>query len=409
MNFFYEKQARCFFLSITVFCILTLAICIFFCLNQTQLTKKMLLEHDRSVASSLLERDVAPETIAAAMTGAVESQQGRDLLKKIGLTEKTATRFFPAITSFEKRTFGSMVSGTLILLALLLGTTLFFLVKRERTYQQGVQIVGQYMKGDYAPHLPRTEEGTLFRLFAYTENLALALQAKNETENQVKEFLKNTISDISHQLKTPLAALNMYHEIIADEPNHPKTVAEFSQKTATALHRMEQLIQSLLKITRLDAGSIVFEKERILVSELVGRAISELTTRAEREHKAIVLRGDLEQTVFCDCDWTAQAIGNIVKNALDHTGENGRIVIKWEQSPAMVRVSLSDNGEGIAPEDLHHIFKRFYRSTNSLDQQGVGLGLSLAKTIIEGQGGLLTVQSSLGEGTVFTLSFLTDL
>ena len=409
MSFLYEKQARGFFISIAALGILALAVSLFFCINQTQLTKKMLLAHDRAVASSLTEQNVAEETIAAALTNDSENRQGRELLAKIGLTEKTATAFFPEITSFEKRTFAHVVTGVMVLLAMLLGITLFFLIKRERMYQEGTKVLAQYMKGDYSQHLPRTAEGTLFRLFAYTEDLALALQSKNETEHQIKEFLKNTISDISHQLKTPLAALNMYNEIIADEPEHPDTVAEFSKKTRTALRRMEQLIQSLLKITRLDAGSIVFDKQRIKVSELIGRSIAELTTRAEQEQKAIVLQGDLEQEVYCDCDWTTEAVGNIVKNALDHTEENGRIEIRWDQSPAMMRVLITDNGAGIASEDLHHIFKRFYRSQNSLDKQGVGLGLPLAKTIIEEQGGILSVQSAIGQGTVFTLSFLTDL
>lgn len=109
-------------------------------------------------------------------------------------------------------------------------------------------------------------------------------------------------------------------------------------------------------------------------------------------------------------EWTSEAIGNIVKNALDHTGSGGVIRITWEQTPAMVRISVTDNGDGIAPEDIYHIFKRFYRSKNikNMKTTGIGLGLPLAKSIVEGQGGVISVQSERHHGTTFTLSFLTE-
>lgn len=245
------------------------------------------------------------------------------------------------------------------------------------------------------------------RLFSSVDDLACALQAKGETEHRAKEFLKDTISDISHQLKTPLAALRMYHEIIEGEACNPAIVTEFSQKTENALGRMEGLIQSLLKITRLDAGGIDFEQKRIRLADLIRRAMAELWTRAELEQKKITLEGSLEESVVCDPEWTSEAVGNLIKNAIDHTSPGGNIVILWESFPAITRITVSDDGCGIAAEDIHHVFKRFYRSRHSLDRQGVGLGLPLAKAIVEGQGGVLTVRSVPDQGTAFTLSFLT--
>ena len=114
-----------------------------------------------------------------------------------------------------------------------------------------------------------------------------------------------------------------------------------------------------------------------------------------------------EQTIICDMDRTSEAIGNLVKNALDHTEAGGVIHITWKNTSTMSRILVSDNGSGIAPEDMHHIFKRFYRSKHSLNVPGIGLGLPLAKSIIEGQGGFISVQSVLHEGTTFSVSFLT--
>jgi signal transduction histidine kinase len=300
-----------------------------------------------------------------------------------------------------------MIGGLLSIL--LLSGILKFLCIREQLYLQAAEVINCFTEGDFSCHMPQMNEGTIYRLFASVEQLSMILQSKNETGNKTKEFLKNTISDISHQLKTPLAALTMYHEIISDEPDNIETVKEYSEKTGLALKRMEQLILSMLKITRLDAGSIVFEKERCSVSELVSLAINELTTRAASEGKEIIIDKSSEETFVCDKQWTSEAVGNIVKNALDHTRFGGQIHISWKKTPTMIRISISDNGTGILTEDLHHIFKRFYRSKRSLDTQGVGLGLSLTKSIVEGQGGMISVQSTLQEGTVFILSFLTEM
>ena len=268
-------------------------------------------------------------------------------------------------------------------------------------------IIDNYINNDYSCHLPQNSEGEIFRLFASIEQLATMLQSQNETEHKTKEFLKTTISDISHQLKTPLAALMMYQEIIETETENAETVKEFSQKIGAALKRMEQLILSMLKITRLDTGNILFVKQSCFIQELIENAINELTTRASHENKQIIMEGAPEQTIICDMDWTSEAIGNLVKNALDHTEAGGVIHITWKNTSTMSRILVSDNGSGIAPEDMHHIFKRFYRSKHSLNVSGIGLGLPLAKSIIEGQGGFISVQSVLHEGTTFSVSFLT--
>lgn len=150
--------------------------------------------------------------------------------------------------------------------------------------------------------------GEVFRLFDSVEQLAAVLRSQKETECRTKEFLKNTISDISHQLKTPLAALAMYQEIIEDEPDNTEIVKKFNGKIGAALKRMEQLISSMLKITRLDTGNINFEKTACLVKGVVENAVNELTTRAVHEKKQIIINGNPEQTVLCDMGWTSEAV-----------------------------------------------------------------------------------------------------
>lgn len=409
MNFLKEKRSRHFFIEIIIFSVVLLGFGALFCFRQAEAVKEMMLSHDGVIVSSLLKQNVSPDVIASAISNTQDDGQGENLLVQLGYTEKTAVHFLPAISAFKATALQCVLFGLLAFVAVLLALCCAFFAKRERLYHQASKRILAFSEGDFSKHLPCSNEGTLYQLFASIDNLASALQAKGETEYKAKEFLKNTISDISHQLKTPLSALSMYNEIISEEADNPETIIEFSQKTAAALERMEQLIQSLLKITRLDVGSIAFEKATYPVSEIVEKAIENLTTRAACENKQIIVNGLPDEQLTCDLQWTSEAVGNIVKNALDHTSSGGHICVSWQQSLAMVRIKIADDGAGIAPEDIHHIFKRFYRSKDSKDTQGVGLGLSLAKSIVEGQGGTLSVQSVLNRGTTFTLSFLTEL
>lgn len=406
MSFLHDKHIRWYCIFIVVLVLLLFLMGITVIDTQTAATKEMFLTHNNAIATSLLKEGISKEVIATVLMNTETDSTGSKLLAKIGLSNSMNIDNF--YVSAAKNTMFTTLFGMLFLwtLLLLLGT-MIFLYCRERLYRKSENIIKNYINGNYIVHLPQSNEGTIYQLLSSVDQLATMLKAKNDTEQKTKEFLKNTISDISHQLKTPLSALMMYQEIIENEPENSETVKEFSLKIGTALKRIEQLIQAMLKITRIDAGSISFEKSNYSISNILGHAISELTTRANNEKKEIVIDGDLEQMLYCDIEWTSEAIGNIIKNALDHTDAGGKINISWEQTPAMIKIFITDNGHGIFQEDIHHIFKRFYRSKNISDSQGIGLGLPLAKAIVEGQGGILSVQSERLQGTTFTLSFLT--
>lgn len=376
--------------------------------GQTEYIKEMFLQQDTMIASSLLAQGVSEETVAVAMINENISSDGERFLSKIGISKATKIKGLSDVSAIRKKTMLSMLAICVLLCVTLFVGALLFLKARERLYRNAEGILRAYIDGNYSVRLTQTSEGALCQMLAAADQLATMLQSKNDSDRKSRDFLKSTISDISHQLKTPLAALTMYQEIIRDESDTPVIVKEYAAKMGAALNRMEQLIQSMLKITRLDAGSIAFEKAYYTLANVITNATNDLTTRAEKENKKIQLEGDLSLQLFCDIDWTAEAIGNIVKNALDHTDVGGEIRISCEHTPAMLRICIADNGHGIAPEDMHHIFKRFYRSKKTLQTQGIGLGLPLAKAIVEGQGGLISVQSDYLQGTAFTLSFLTE-
>lgn len=280
--------------------------------------------------------------------------------------------------------------------------------EQDEILETAVALIRNFISGDREARIACDEEGELYRLFHEVNSLAAILNAKAENEGRSRKFLKNTISDISHQLKTPLAALNIYNGIMQTEAeaNDLPTIREFTGLSEKELDRIETLVQNLLKITKFDAGTIMIEKRPENVSDMMADIKKHFSFRAESEGKEIILSGSEELIFMCDRNWIMEAVGNIVKNALDHMESGDKIQIIWGQSASAVRITIKDNGCGIHPEDLHHIFKRFYRSRYSKDTQGIGLGLPLAKSVVEAHDGTIEVDSRLGEGTVFIISFL---
>lgn len=280
--------------------------------------------------------------------------------------------------------------------------------EQDRLLEDAVARIQEYIAGNPDARIECNEEGELYRLFHEINSLAAILNAKAVNEGQSRAFLQNTISDISHQLKTPLAALGIYNGIIQSEAQTDglATIQEFSDLSEQELDRIETLVQNLLKITKFDAGTIVMEKSVENIAEMMSDVKRHFDFRAGQEGKEIILTGGENLSFSCDRSWILEAVCNIVKNALDHTQSGDKIEIIWGQSASAVRITIKDNGSGICPEDLHHIFKRFYRSRYSQDTQGIGLGLPLAKSVVEAHNGTIEVDSRMGFGTVFYLNFL---
>ena len=355
MSLYQDRQIKGFLLFLTLFALLFVGTATVLTIYQVNDAEVLWLKHDEAVSSSLLEQGVPKEVVAVAFTNTDISDDGRSLLAAAGLGKQSESSMRPYFNQFQRSAFCTMLCTVLFFLFVLAIGIFIFFWKRKRLYQQADKILLNYINGDYSCHLPQNYEGAIYQVFSSIEQLATMLQSKNETERKAKEFLKDTISDISHQLKTPLAALTMYQEIIESEPENAETVKQFAAKMGISLKRMEQLILSMLKITRLDTGNIIFEKKSCRVSELIAHSVNDLTTRAKSESKQIQIDGDGEQQLICDMEWTGEAIGNIVKNALDHTQAGGIVRITWERTPAMFRIFISDNGNGIVPEDIYQM------------------------------------------------------
>lgn len=290
--------------------------------------------------------------------------------------------------------------------AVILTAMYLYFRDQSRLMDNAAEQIKKYISGNRNARIECNDEGGLYRLFHEVNSLVAILNAHTENERRSKTFMKDTISDISHQLKTPLAALNIYNGLIQTETEKTPEIKELADLSEQELDRIETLVTNLLKITKLDAGTVVLEKNTENVSDMMRDIEKHYAYRARHEKKTLSFCGGDSLELTCDRSWIIEAVGNIVKNALDHTNEGDTIQIRWQKFASIVQITVSDTGCGIHPEDMPHIFKRFYRSRFSKDTQGIGLGLPLAKAVIEAHSGTIEVNSELGVGTTFTINFL---
>ena len=370
-----------------------------------------LLLHDYGVAGHLLNNE--NELSISAFTSQLNEndiERGRVALASIGYDETVSMRFLPAVQTYRNQTMLSVFLLLVFLFGAIYLSLFLYLRRQHKAFSNAENTIRQFLDGNTTSRIECSQAGDWYSLFHAINEMATILSAHAENQRQTKEFLQDIISDVSHQIKTPLSALKMYHEIIESHKDDAATVSSFTEKSQREIKRMEDVIYTLLKLARLDAGIIQMEKTPENLSVLMQDVLERFETWAEREHKTITLSGKEDVVLSCDALWVSEAIGNIVKNALEHTENGGHIGVKWSQSPLMTQIEISDDGKGIHPEDLYNIFKRFYRSRFSSDVHGIGLGLPLAKSIVEAHGGTISVTSSLGAGTTFTLNFfnLTD-
>lgn len=292
------------------------------------------------------------------------------------------------------------IAGSLILVFIYL-----YLRDQSRMLEDAADRIRDYLSGNRDRRIACDEEGELYHLFHEVNSLAAVLNAHAENEARAKQFMKDTLSDISHQLKTPLAALNVCNGIIQEEAEDAETVREFAGRSERELDRIETLVRNLLKIARLDAETEALERRKEYVSEMMDYIEQYFSYRAGQEGKKLSFSGSSGAWLFCDRSWMTEALANLVKNGLDHTGRGDEIRVEWQESAKALWITVRDNGGGIRAEDLPHIFKRFYRSQNAADTQGTGLGLPLAKAVIEAAGGTIEADSEPGRGAVFTVYF----
>ena len=257
-------------------------------------------------------------------------------------------------------------------------------------------------KGIYDMNIDDNTEGELSILKNNLYKVITLLQSQNEYLKNDKLYLADSIADISHQLKTPLTSMMMMCELLENEEN-PDKRQEFVSVINNQLSKMKWLITNILKISKLDADATEFKRDEVSISKVLDDSLKPFALTAEL--KNIAIQNGANDFVFNgDENWTAEAVSNIVKNCLEHTNDGGKITIASDSTNLYNKLTISDNGCGIAEEDLPHIFERFYHGKNS-SKDSVGIGLALAKTVFEKEKASVTVESEQGRGSVFEIRF----
>jgi len=285
-----------------------------------------------------------------------------------------------------------------------IGTSLFFTWWRYREIRKLSIYLRKIAAGDFSLDVRDNFEGELSILKNEIYKVTQILSENGIQLHNEKRALTDAISDISHQLKTPLTSMMMMMEFLKDEQLPKEKRKEFVEKNQRQLTRIEWLVSSLLKLSKIDAGTAQFKKEKVYVHNLLKNAIEPFLIPMDIKGIYLEVSGDSDVAFYGDFNWTREAIVNIIKNCIEYTGEGGTIRISFQDNPLFTEISIADNGPGIAKEDLPYIFKRFYKGKNA-GEDSVGIGLAMAHSIITSQNGSLEVKSEQGEGTEFIIKF----
>ena len=274
-------------------------------------------------------------------------------------------------------------------------------------YRRIAELAGRIdgiLHGEELPLLREISEGELSILESEVNKMVIRLREQNRRLNHDKRYLADSLADLSHQLKTPLTSMNLLLTMREGESASEEKRQEYDGKMRELLRKMQWLIDVLLKLSKLDADAVVFEKKSYSLRELIQKAAAPVEIAMEL--KEIDFQTDIsgEPAFSGDLKWTAEAVENIIKNCMEHTPPGGKIRVTGRENAVFSELVFEDNGEGIPEEDLSHLFERFYKGKNS-SEESVGIGLALAHMIVTKQRGTLKAENAAAGGARFILRF----
>ena len=250
------------------------------------------------------------------------------------------------------------------------------------------------------------KEGSVGIFYDSFEKLVNMFQEGKRKEKSEKEYLRDVMSDISHQLKTPLASMDLFLDLIVnDKVDNEEERKMILGEATNQISRMEWMVLSMLKLARIEAGAITFEIDDVDVGAILSEVEGSVKYLTDTRNQKLIIDCPEDLTIKADGPWLTEAIINIVKNASDYSDEGKDIKIHVEKNSVFTRICISDQGMGMSEETMTHIFDRFYRASNDVNPNSVGIGLSLSKSIVEGMGGRITVDSKEDEGSTFKIQF----
>ena len=287
-----------------------------------------------------------------------------------------------------------------------LGIYLVYVISQEKKIKEINDYINVINNKNYTLKIEENNNSELSRLRNELYKTTVLLKETAELSVKEKENLSTAIADISHQLKTPLTSIRIMLDNIQDDPDMEKEVREdFLMEISKQIDWISSLVISLLKIAKFDAGTIKMENEEIHVQKLIDSVIGNLAILIELKEIEIITKIDEKAVFVADYKWQQEALTNILKNAIEHSNQKSKIYIETENTSVFLKIIIRDEGQGISKIDQKHIFERFYKAKNS-SENSIGIGLALAKTIIEKNNGYVKVDSEVGKGTTFEIKYL---
>lgn len=296
------------------------------------------------------------------------------------------------------------MSFMIIVIILLVIIFLLYNKKKEKDIKNITKYIEEINKKNYELQIDSISEDELSILKNEIYKTTVMLKEAAENSNIDKINLKKSLEDISHQLKTPLTSILIMLDNLIDEPDMENSTREdFIRDIKREVVNINFLIQTILKLSKFDSNTIHFTKEDIEIKRIIDEAIKNVSTLCDLRNINIEVDGSGKEKINCDYRWQVEAITNILKNCVEHSKDNQKVIINYSQNSIYTKLEIKDFGDGISKKDLPHIFERFYKGENS-SEESIGIGLALSKTIIEEDNGSINVQSDKN-GTTFTIKY----
>ncbi len=390
---------------IFVLCIITLGALIVngYCFN-----KKIKENNNKAIASILYildEKDIEiskNEIIEIINSDNLDKYQG---LEKYGI-DKDNEYVLLSNKKIERNYYLSLITIIFIAFCLIIFTLIMYKKKRDKELKELLKYLKDINDKHYKIEIKKNIEGDYSLLLNELYKTVVMLNEQTELSRKDKESLKNSLSDISHQLRTPLTSINLMIDNAVDEEiseeEKRKTLREINHK----IKNMVFLVESLLKLSKFDANVITFNQEKISLMKIIDDVEDNLSLLLDLKDVSLNVKGDKDIKVKVDSKWEVEAISNIVKNAIEYSPEGSKIDINFEKNDIFTKLTIRDYGSGMSKKDQKHIFERFYKGDNS-SSNSIGIGMSLAKMIIEKDNGNISLESN-SKGTKFIIKYFNN-
>ena len=326
------------------------------------------------------------------------------LLKKYSININEDSLILENNKEYHKSLFINIVF-LIITIVILILAFLRFNSKKDKEINEITKYIEEINRKNYKLNIDEMSEDELSILKNEVYKTTIMLKEAAENSNKEKLQLKNSLSDISHQLKTPLTSILIILDNLIDDPDMDKEIREdFIRDIKMEITNISFFVQSILKLSKLDTNTVDFIEEKTYIKDIVDEVVKNLSTLCDLRNIKIITKYKENTKIICDFRWQVEAFSNIIKNCIEHSKDNSNILIEVDENNVYSQVVIRDNGTGIDKEDLPHIFERFYKGKNS-SNESCGIGLSLAKSIIEKSNGNIYVESKVGKGSTFTIKY----